>query len=135
MLFQERRQSPWLDDLDLLSPSEQVPRHLQQAAGTKSNDQRSVGLRFEYLVGVEEELRGVGRRLRREFPDDIDRLFVEDAERSFGVFLNREPALVRESLRQEFDSLNVGKGEFSKVPRPIHLAPGDEVMPCPKRKP
>jgi hypothetical protein len=80
MLAEERGQSSWLDDLNLLSPGEQVPRHLQQAASAKSNDQRSVGLRFKHLVGMEQKLRGVWRRFRREPPDNVDRLFLEDAK-------------------------------------------------------
>ena len=58
--------------------------------GAEADDQGAVGLVLHRLRWVKQELARVRRRLRRELPDDLERLFLKHAEGTRGIVGQRE---------------------------------------------
>lgn len=106
-----RREMSGCQDLHILTPTVEMPAHLERPAGFEPHDQRSVALFFGLLIRVKTEVRGIGSCFGREPPDNLKGLFLEDSERLLRKLLQRELRIPLKIFVQNFDTLDVGQAE------------------------
>ena len=80
LLAKHRCQTLWLDDLDLVTPGEKVPRHLEKTAGAKPNHEGAVFQTLGLLSWMKQKLASVFGGLGCELPNDVDGLLLEDSK-------------------------------------------------------
>ena len=77
-------------DLNLVSPREQMPRHLEEASCTKENEHRPVGLGFNPLAGMKPPAERVFGGSRQNLEHDLLGRPLEHAERLGRIVLKIE---------------------------------------------
>lgn len=106
-----------------------MPGHLQVAGSGETHDQSAIGLRLQHLVGMEDEVGGIGGGFRAEAPYCLERFFaLEQTERAGGEGLQVEVGIAHESFVRQFHRLDVGQAEQRHVVGLGVLVPVDQIM-------
>ena len=127
-------QAPGRDDLDGVAPLVEVPGHLEPAGGPKPHQKRPVGLRFDRLVRVKDELPRRRRRGRGESPDHLAmaRLVLIGAERPAGMGGDIEAGLADEARPEQPRGADAVDAEMPERRVAVFIA-GDEIAAHPEQ--
>ena len=126
-----RREMGGCQDLHILTPTEEVPAHLERPAGSEPHDQRSVSLFFGLLIRMKTEVRRIGSCFRGEPPDNVKGVFLEYSKRLLGKLLQRKLGITLKIFVQDFDALDVGQAEKPEAFGATNRVESHEIVSVP----